>query len=243
MFIPISDNNPLRNLPFAYVTVGLIGAMTVLHLAVSQGVLGGVDVGAVSFGMIPAVFNDHELLPVQYAVVPEDLTLLTYQFLHGGWLHLAANMIFLWVFGDNVEDAMGHVRFLVFYLLCGVGAGLMHAFMLPYSEAPLIGASGACAGVIAAYLVLHPRVNVWILVLWRIPLRLPAMYVLGFWAGLQLVMALGASDDGVAWWAHVGGFVTGAVLLPVFRRRGVPLLDKGLVATVPPERTVTPGQD
>lgn len=235
MFIPISDNNPLRHLPYQYTTLSLIVGMTLIHLAVTLVAPGGVDIGAVSFGVIPAVFNDFQLMPAEFVVVPDDVTLLTYQFLHGGWLHLGTNMIFLWVFGDNVEDAMGHLRFLAFYLLCGVGAALLHTIMLPYSVAPLIGASGAVAGVIAAYLMLHPRVKVWILVLWRIPLRLSAMYVLGFWALMQVWMALGGVEDGVAWWAHIGGFLTGAILLPVLRRRGVPLFDRGLVATPPPE--------
>lgn len=234
MFIPISDNNPLRHLPFQYVTASLVAGMTVIHLLVAMGAPGGVELGAVSFGVIPAVFNGHEFLPPDFVAVPDGATLMTYQFLHGDWLHLGANMIFLWVFGDNVEDAMGHMRFLVFYLACGIGAAVLHAVMLPYSVAPLIGASGAGAGVIAAYLMLHPRVNVWILVMWRIPVRLSAMYVLGFWALTQLVMAAGGGDDGVAWWAHIGGFATGAALVPLFRRRGVPLFDRGLVAAPPP---------
>ncbi|ESR24174.1 rhomboid family intramembrane serine protease [Lutibaculum baratangense] len=235
MFIPISDDNPLRHLPFQYVTVSLIAVMTAIHAFVALGAPGSVEVAAVSFGVIPAVFNDYQMLPAEYVVVPENLTLLTYQFFHGDWLHLLGNMLFLWVFGDNVEDAMGHLRFLAFYLLCGIGAGLAHAVLFPDSVAPLIGASGAAAGVIAAYLMLHPRVKVWILVLWRVPLRLSAMYVLGFWVAWQLVMAAGAVDEGVAWWAHVGGMLTGAALVPFFRRRGVPLFDRGLVATQPPD--------
>jgi membrane associated rhomboid family serine protease len=102
-------------------------------------------------------------------VLPGAVTLVTYQFLHAGWLHLLSNMAFLWVFGDNVEDAMGHLRFLAFYLLCGVGAALAHGMIDPQSTIPLVGASGSVAGVIAAYLMLHPKVKVWVLVLWRLP--------------------------------------------------------------------------
>ena len=111
--------------------------------------------------------------------MPEGYTLLTYMFLHGDIFHLSSNMLFLWVFGDNVEDAMGHIKFLVFYLICGVAGGLAHAFMLPASKLPLIGASGAVAGVIAAYLILHPRVLVWVLAFRFIPLRISAAWVLG----------------------------------------------------------------
>ena len=142
MFIPISDNNPLRHLPFQYVTVALIAVTTLAHFAIVSGALGGIEAGAVSLGVIPAVLTHQGVLPPEYVVVPETLTLLTYQFVHGGWMHLAGNMLFLWVFGDNVEDAMGHARFLAFYLLCGVGAALLHAVMLPDAVGPLVGANG-----------------------------------------------------------------------------------------------------
>ena len=116
-------------------------------------------------------------------------SLVTYAFLHGSWMHLGGNMLFLWVFGDNVEDALGHGRFLVFYLLCAAAAGYGHALTEPVSIAPLIGASGAVAGVIGAYLVLHPKVRVWVLAFGRLPLRLPAAWVLSAWIAFQLVMA------------------------------------------------------
>ena len=99
---------------------------------------------------------------------------VTYMFLHGGWIHLIGNMLFLWVFGDSIEDAMGHVRFIMFYLMCGIFAAFAHILMMPHSDLPLIGASGAVAGVIAAYLILHPKVKVWVLALWRIPIRITA---------------------------------------------------------------------
>ena len=238
MFVPISDDNPLEHLPFQYVTVGLILVNVLSYLLFTSGiVVDGLEPVAYSLGVIPAVFNDFRELPAQYALVPESLTLVTYQFVHGGFLHLLGNMLFLWVFGDNVEDAMGHWRFLAFYLLCGVGAGLAHDLVQPHSVAPLVGASGAVAGVIAAYLMLHPRVKVWVLVLWRLPLRLPASWVLGFWIGLQVVMVLSADpDDEVAWWAHIGGLATGAVLVLFLRRPGVPLFDRGLVAAAQPAR-------
>ncbi len=238
MFVPISDDNPLRHLPFQYVTVSLIAVNVLVYLFFVSGVFAdALEAAAYSFGLVPAVFNDFNALPAEYDVIPEGLTLITYQFVHGGFLHLLSNMLFLWVFGDNVEDAMGHLRFLVFYLLCGVAAALMHDFAQPRSVAPLVGASGSVSGVIAAYLMLHPKVKVWVLALWRIPLRLPAAWVLGFWVALQVFSAVTAGEgDPVAWWAHIGGLAAGAVLVVFMRRRGVPLFDRGLVASAPPAR-------
>jgi len=230
VFVPVWDTNTLRHLPFQYITAGLVAANVLVYVLFTSGAL--IDASNqvyYSFGVIPAVMNDYRDLPAGYALIPANLTLITYQFVHGGLFHLLGNMAFLWVFGDNVEDALGHWRFLAFYLLCGVGAALAEDFFDPTSEIPLVGASGAVAGVVAAYLMLHPRVKVWVLVMWRLPLRLRAYWVLGFWAAMQVFMALDASDgDGVAWWAHVGGLVSGAVLVVVLRRRGVPLFDRGL---------------
>jgi membrane associated rhomboid family serine protease len=155
--------------------------------------------------------------------IPEPATLISYMFLHGDWLHLISNMLFLWVFGDNVEDAMGHARFLVFYLACGVLAAMTHALIMPDSGDALIGASGAVSGVVSAYLILHPKVSVWVLALKFIPLRISAAFVLGFWILTQLVMVMMPEVGPVAWWAHIGGLIAGAVLLPFFRRPGVAL--------------------
>src|SRR5262249_54518115 len=132
------------------------------------------------------------------------------------------------VFGDNVEDALGHLNFLVFYLACGVIAGLTHSLMMPSSGLPLIGASGAVAGVIAAYLILHPRVRVWVLAFRFIPLRISAALVLGAWIATQVVMVMLPDTGPVAWWAHIGGLVAGAVLVLFMRRPGVALFDRGL---------------
>jgi membrane associated rhomboid family serine protease len=126
---------------------------------------------------------------------------------------------------------MGHVRFLVFYLACGVFAGLFHAWMVPDSDMPLIGASGAVAGVIAAYLMLHPHVSVWVLAFKVIPLRITAGLVLGIWIVMQVVMLLMQDQSATAWWAHIGGLIAGAVLIVVLRRPGVPLFDRGLRLT------------
>jgi len=235
MFLPLKDNNPLRVIPFQIVTVGLIAACLATFLwqvslpdeAEFEAIL--------SFGMIPAVFFDFEELPASLAIVPAGATLITSMFMHAGWLHLGGNMLYLWVFGDNIEDAMGHAKFLVFYLLCGVAATLAHALSDPTSISPLIGASGAISGVLGAYLLLHPRVRVIVLLFYRIPLPLPAFIVLGGWVALQIysayldghLPAASPGDGGTAWWAHIGGFVAGMVLIPFMRRKGTPLFDRG----------------
>ena len=165
-----------------------------------------------------------EILPAGFPFVPAELTLVTNIFLHGSLFHLLGNMLFLWVFGDNVEDAMGHWRFILFFVLCGTAASLLHAVIDPTSHRPLIGASGGVSGVVAAYLILYPRVRIWALFLNGIPLKLPAYWAIGFWFLLQFASAFFSSDDGVGWFAHLGGFVAGAVLIPLMRHRYDPLL-------------------
>lgn len=226
MFVPLKDDNPLRTIHFQYVTVGLI----VINFVVFALTSAITEATVASFAIVPGeLFGLGPLLP-QTVAVPERFTLLTYMFFHGDLLHLGGNMLFLWVFGDNVEDAMGHLRFLVFYLLCGMLAGLAHALVMPGSQLPLIGASGAVAGVIAAYLMLHPRVRVWVLVFKVFPMQISAAIVLGLWALTQLVMVMLPQTDQVAWWAHVGGLAAGALLVIFMRRPGVPLFDRGLSA-------------
>ena len=184
----------------------------------------------IGFGLIPAVLQRSMVRPAGRDCSPSSpdwLTLITYAFLHADFWHLLGNMLFLWVFADNIEDAFGHVRFLIFYLLCAIGAGLVFVLSDPESQTPLVGASGAIAGVVAAYLMLHPQQKIWVLVLFRIPLRLRAFWVLGFWVLFQFYSILVAQpSEQVAWWAHVGGLVTGAILVLVLRRRGVPLFDR-----------------
>jgi len=181
-----------------------------------------------NFGLVPAVFLNKTQTPPDSMGVPAELTILTAAFLHGGWIHLIGNMLFLWVFGDNVEDSMGHVRFAAFYLLCATAAGLTHVFSMPNSTDTLVGASGAIAGVLGAYLVLHPRVKVLVLLFRRIPIVLPAYLLIGAWLLIQLVGVWTGSSTPVAWQAHIGGFVAGALLIVPFRYKRVPLFDRGL---------------
>jgi|SRR5437868_11906664 len=222
MFVPLHDNTPLKVIRFQYVTGALIIINVITFLMTgafsSEQTLWAVATG---YGIVPV-----ELLHVVsaysvYNPVPEPLTLITYQFLHGGWMHLLSNMAFLWVFADNVEDAFGHFGFLLFYLLCGIAAGMLHTLMQPDSGAPLIGASGAVSGVLASYLLLYPRARVWILLFMRIPLPISAFWALSGWFALQLLSIFIASEDElqVAWWAHIGGFLAGLILTFVLRSR------------------------
>ncbi len=227
-FIPFHDANPLRHIRRAWVTLSLIAANCAIFF-LSLGDSDAIQGSAISFGLIPAVFNNEIDLPADLQTVPDVFTLLTYAFLHGDVWHLFGNMIFLWVFADNVEDSLGHLRFLAFYCLSAIGAGYVHVLAAPASETPVIGASGAVAGVAAAYLILHPFAKVWILALGRIPLRFASFWVLGFWA-LWQVYEVSMSEPGeeIAWWTHIGGFLTGAILVLLLRRRGAVLFDRGV---------------
>ena len=257
MFVPISDDNPLRSIRWPYVTVALILLNVLIYLfeVTDRG-----QAMAASFAIIPSelfqvrVFGGAARGPYDAVPFPEGLTLISYMFLHGDPLHLAGNMLFLWVFGDNVEDAMGHFRFIVFYLLCGILGGVMHAVNAEYGFAqllfkaaalkgeagkvPLIGASGAVAGVIAAYVLLYPRVMVWVLAFRFIPLHINAAFALGAWILSQFVMALIPDKGPVAWWAHIGGILTGAVLIIFLRRADVPLFGRPEAAKSSPGPTV-----
>jgi membrane associated rhomboid family serine protease len=231
VFIPIRDENPLRAIRYQWITTGLI-AINVIVYVLEATVIG--QQAAISFAVVPGelfqvgLFGGAAHGPTESLAVPEGLTLFTYMFLHSDILHLTTNMLFLWVFGDNVEDAMGHAWYLAFYLVCGVVGGALHAIMLPDSKLPLIGASGAVAGVIAAYLMLHPRVRVWILVFRVVPLRITAAVALGAWIASQFLMLLVPQTGHIAWWAHIGGIGAGAFLVLFLRRPGVPLFDRGL---------------
>jgi len=234
VFVPLWDMNSLKRVRFQFITVGLVLANCAVFFFFQTGMLFLVgDNVLVGFAVIPNEliqqgFLNHPVstVPPPAIDVPEGVTLVTYMFLHGNFLHLFGNMIFLWVFGDNVEDAMGHLRFLFFYLICGIFAGVTHALISPQSNIPMIGASGAVAGVIAAYLMLHPNVRVWILALYRLPLRVSAGFALAIWIGLQFISAFVDPDAGTAWWAHIGGLVAGAVLVLFMRQPGVPLFDR-----------------
>jgi membrane associated rhomboid family serine protease len=221
-FLPLHDHNPHIYIRRHYVTIGLMAANLLIHLALLG--LSPADrfFVALGFGFVPARLFDGAMLAPGIAHVSALLSLLSYQFLHGGWLHLGFNMLFLWVFGDNVEDAMGHVRFLVFYLLCGVVAGLVHGLTDTGSTVPTLGASGAISGVLGAYAMLYPRARLLVLAFGIVPWRLPALFVIGAWFAQDLLWGATGSPnaEGVAVWAHVGGMVAGAALVTLFRDDG-----------------------
>ena len=221
MFIPLYDRNPHLRIERPYVTYAILAACVVVFLFQIDGGGQAFQQSVLAYGAIPAlVFG--EARPAPWMITP-TLTLITANFLHGGWWHLISNMLFLRVFADNVEDAMGHGRFLGFYLLCGVGSILAHAIAQPDSTVPVVGASGALAGVMGAYLLLHPRSSILTLIGW-IVLPLPAFLLLIVWIGLQVVNVWGDGGAGspVAWWAHIGGFFLGMALTPLFKRGTAP---------------------
>ena len=222
MFVPLHDDTPLKVIRFQFVTLSIIIGNVIIFLMTgafqSDQVVAGV---ATSFGVVPSDLT-HLSQNIPYSPIPEPLTFITYMFLHASWMHLISNMLFLWVFADNVEDAFGYVAFGLFYLLCGIAGAAAHVAMSPNSVAPLIGASGAVSGVIGAYVLLYPRARVWILLFFRIPLRISAIWVLGGWFLLQvfsMFMATNNSDAEVAWWAHIGGFAAGLAITLVLRSR------------------------
>jgi len=215
--IPLKDENPTRTKPV--VTVGLIAANVAAFIyMLSLGPAGAERLINVA-GIIPYEIT-HMSDVGEQALVPLPLTMVTGMFLHGGLLHLAGNMLYLWVFGNNVEDAVGHVRFIGFYLLCGWVASLIHILSVPDSSLPMIGASGAVAGVLGAYAVLFPKARILSLVFILFFVRIvsvPAIVLLGVWFLLQLA-SIGRGGP-VAWLAHVGGFVAGAALILPFTER------------------------
>ena len=227
VFTPLHDRNPLRIIPFQRVTLSIIAICCAVFLA--QHLLPSAEAGSLihGLGLVPATLLGGTPVHPGGPLVPAELTVLTAAFVHGGWLHLIGNMLFLWVFGDNVEDSMGHVRFAAFYLLCAAAAGLAHVLSTPDSTDTLVGASGAIAGVLGAYLVLHPRVKVLVLLFRRVPVLLPAYLLIGGWLLVQLFSVFSSNDQPVAWWAHIGGFVAGAFLVVPFRYKRIPLFDGG----------------
>ncbi|MFN2309191.1 MAG: rhomboid family intramembrane serine protease [Gammaproteobacteria bacterium] len=222
--IPLHDDNPSTGLPV--ITVSLIVACVLVFLwQLSLGP--GQERIIYALGMIPAVLFGHLHLPEPVALVAPAATVATAMFLHSGWMHLIGNMLYLWIFGNNIEDAMGHVRFILFYLLCGIAAAFAHALPDMHSPIPMIGASGAISGVLGAYLLLYPHARVLVVIpigFYPYTTRIKAGWVLAFWFLVQLISSVasaGQQEGGVAFGAHIGGFIAGMALLPLFKRRRV----------------------
>jgi len=220
--IPLHDDNPIEINPL--VTIALIVVCSLVFLYQFSLPERAGEEFVFHYGAIPASILGHEAAIPEIAVgFPASLALLTSMFLHGGWMHLIGNMLYLWIFGNNIEDVMGHVKFVIFYVVCGLIAALSHALTDPASGIPMVGASGAISGVLGAYLLLFPRAQVMVLIplgIFTRTMYVPAGFVLGFWFVLQLLsggMSLGQGGGGVAWFAHVGGFVAGMALIGVFK--------------------------
>lgn len=218
--IPLRDENPTSSRPVVtYLLVAICAAVFLYML--SLGSEARIERFVLTYGAIPAEISGR----AGGGAAAHYPTLVTSMFLHGGWAHLIGNMLYLWIFGDNVEDALGHVGYAIFYLIAGVAAVVAHIVTDAASQVPLIGASGAIAGVLGGYLVLHPRARILSLVPFGFYARVvavPAFFFLPIWFLMQFLYglaSLGAGAVGVAWWAHVGGFVAGVVLVPIFGRR------------------------
>jgi membrane associated rhomboid family serine protease len=228
--IPVRDDIPSRTQP--YVTASLIAANVLVFV---YELLLGEQLAEFfyEFAVVPIrYFADFYVTPdgAHYVVTDRDhiLPLFTSMFMHGGWAHLIGNMIYLWIFGDNVEDRMGRFRFILFYIHCGLSASAAHIIANPYSTVPSLGASGAIAGVLGAYLILYPKARVILAIpIFFFPyfVEVPAIIFLGFWFLQQILfgtLSLGvesAQTGGIAWWAHIGGFAAGALLVGLFARR------------------------
>ncbi len=218
--IPLKDYNPTTRRPV--VTVTLIALCVVTFLwQIGQGAR-GFERTVYGLGMIPAVLTGRAELVPELVMVAPWMTLFTSMFLHGGWMHLIGNMLYLWIFGNNVEDRLGHGGFLAFYLASGLAAAALQILPDPAAETPMVGASGAISGVLGAYLVFFPRARVLVLIPvgFLFVYTLPAGWLLGFWFLFQILSALGtpASAGGVAWWAHIGGFAFGALVAFFLKR-------------------------
>lgn len=235
MFIPLHDANALRHIRWPVMTRLLIATNILIYILMFPPAWAAVaDQAVLVFGFIPALVTHQAVLPEALQGVPPWVTYVTYSFLHGSFSHVALNMLFLWIFADNVEDAFGHIRFLIFYFACAAAGAFAHQIVSSDPEAPLIGASGAISGVLTAYVILHPHVRLWALVAFGIPLPLPAFIPLIFWIGQQFFFLASGMGDGVSFAAHVGGIIAGGVLVLFMRRPGVRLLDRDLVRAQTP---------
>ncbi|GAN33437.1 MAG: rhomboid family intramembrane serine protease [Candidatus Brocadia sp. AMX2] len=217
--IPIRDRNPSGTFPF--ITVGIIFINVVVFLIeLSAGP--SLDSLLFQFGIVPIKVSYSAEIP-DSTFVNTYFPFLSYMFFHGGFVHLIGNMWYLWIFGDNIEDTLGHFKFALFYLICGIGSAMVHVYFNSQSGIPCVGASGAIAGVLGAYMVTFPRARILVIIplfiIWQM-MELPAIFVLGFWFLIQFFSGAATISSvqggGVAWWAHIGGFVLGVILIKTF---------------------------
>jgi len=217
--IPYKDDNPTSTLPFITVGIIALNILVFLYEVVSPS---GMQKLAYTYGAIPhSILTFEKVQPIHPA-----LTVLSAMFMHGGAFHIAGNMLYLWIFGNNIEDKLGHLRFIVFYIFCGIVSAYVNAIVDPHSRIPMIGASGAISGVLGAYLLLFPRAMVHTLVFlgfFVTVVRIPSLVVIGFWAIIQIINGListgFAREGGVAWFAHIGGFLAGLLTIKLWLPR------------------------
>ena len=214
--IPLKDDNPTSGRPI--VTYFLIGACVLVFLAQLGSQSYKTGQLFYSYGLIPSVLMGHDQLPMDLYAVPAYLTIFSSMFMHGGFMHIIGNMLYMWIFADNIEDDLGPSRFIIFYLLCGIGAAMTQVLMDTYSQVPMVGASGAIGGVLGGYLINHPKAKVLVLIpfgFFSQLIKINALYALGFWFILQFI----SSGGGVAYAAHIGGFVSGMILILFFNKK------------------------
>ena len=214
--IPLKDDNPTSSRPIVtYFLIGLCILVFLMQLGSQSYQTGKLFY---SYGLIPSVLMGHNQLPMDLYAVPAFVTIFSSMFMHGGFMHLIGNMLYMWIFADNIEDNLGPSKFLIFYLLAGIGAAMTQVLMDTHSQVPMIGASGAIGGVLGAYLINHPKAKVLVLIpfgFFSQLIKIKALYVLGFWFILQFI----SSGGGVAYAAHIGGFVSGMILILFFNKK------------------------
>ncbi len=214
--IPLKDDNPTTKKPvITYFLIGICVLVFLLQLS-SQTFRNGQLF--YSYGLIPSVLLGYKQLPADLYAVPAYVTIFTSMFMHGGFMHLIGNMLYMWIFADNIEDDLGAKKFIIFYLLCGVGAAMSQVLIDTQSQVPMVGASGAIGGVLGAYLINHPKSRVLVLIpfgFFSQLIKIKALYVLGFWFILQFI----SQGAGVAYAAHVGGFISGMILILFFNKK------------------------
>ena len=222
--IPLKDDNPTSNRPIiTFIIIGLCVFIFLMQLTSQTYKSGELFY---SYGLIPSVLMGHKQLPLDLYIVPSYVTIFTSMFMHGGFMHLIGNMLYMWIFADNIEDYLGPKKFLVFYILSGIGAAMTQVFMDTHSQVPMVGASGAIGGVLGAYLINFPNAKVLVLIpfgFFSQLIKIRALYVLGFWFILQFL----SQGGGVAYAAHIGGFVSGMILILFFNKKKINKIKKG----------------
>ena len=214
--IPLKDDNPTSSKPIVtYFIIGLCVLVFLMQLGSQSYRTGQLFY---SYGLIPSVLMGHNQLPMDVYIVPAYITIFSSMFMHGGFMHIIGNMLYMWIFADNIEDDLGSKKFIIFYLLSGIGAAMTQVLIDTHSQVPMVGASGAIGGVLGAYLINHPKAKVLVLIpfgFFSQLIKIRALYVLGFWFILQFI----SQGGGVAYAAHIGGFVSGIILILFFNKK------------------------